>query len=65
MNDLRCYVCGKAATEEFCVASMSQDVDRVFVIHVECVRRALDDLKVCIKVIRSTTIMQLFDRYEK
>jgi hypothetical protein len=63
VNDLRCYICGKAATEAFCVVAMSQDVDRVFIVHVECVPRInKGDAVVCIKVIRSTTIMQLFNK---
>lgn len=35
-NPLRCYVCGESVLEEFCLATMSEETDRVFVLHNGC-----------------------------
>lgn len=32
-SDLRCYVCGEPVESDFWLASMSRNVDRVFVVH--------------------------------
>lgn len=33
---LRCYVCGEDVSKQFCLATMSDETDRVFVLHEKC-----------------------------
>lgn len=40
---LRCYICGLPLPEKFVVFSLSEETDRVFVSHVECIKRAMDN----------------------
>lgn len=40
MNKLRCYVCGAKLERRFWLVSQGTDVDRVFVMDDDCVKRA-------------------------
>lgn len=52
MNDLRCYVCGKPIDSWFRLVSMSENVDRVFVVSEKCFPLVEGDAMVAIKVKR-------------
>jgi hypothetical protein len=48
---LRCYVCGKALDKQFCLATMSEDTDRVFTVHDDCAKQLDKDVTViCVSV---------------
>lgn len=36
---LQCYVCGKALGEQFCLATMAAETDRVFTVHNKCAKQ--------------------------
>lgn len=52
MNDLRCYVCGKPIGSKFRLVSMSEGVDRVFIVDEKCVPRVKEDAKIMVLVKR-------------
>lgn len=60
---LKCYVCGEPLEDIVTLATMAEDVDRVFVMHDQCSKQCEEQVKtVLVKIIQNSLTRDRVDR---